>query len=400
MYRSALAAVDGEACVLRRLREQPLPGRVWTVAIGKAAAAMLSGARQALGSGLEHALLITKTGHAAGPWPAWCEVIEAGHPLPDAGSLRAGLRLLEMLATAPEDVQLLFLISGGASSLVEVLPEGMALADLQRLNAWLLASGWPIGRINALRRRLSRIKGGRLLDHLQGRPVRALLISDVPDDDPAVIGSGLLFPVAKDLQSEPDAVPDWLHLWLERAAMQDAQTGERAKIEAEIVARLDQALAAAAESAAAAGYPVYRAAARLDGDATEAGITIATTLLTGAPGIYLWGGETTVQLPEHSGQGGRCQQLALAAAVCLAGHDDIVLLAAGTDGSDGPSDAAGACIDGRTLHRGMSEGLDPQRALARADAGHFLEAAGDLLDTGPTGTNVTDLVIGLKTFDI
>lgn len=383
--------------MLRQLRSRPLAGRVWAVAIGKAAAAMLAGARQALGANLEHALLITKTGHAAGPWPAHCEVIEAGHPLPDAGSLRAGQRLLELLATAPEAVQFLFLISGGASSLVEVLPEGMTLEDLQRLNSWLLASGWPIGQVNALRRRLSRIKGGRLLAHLHGRPVRALLISDVPDDDPAVIGSGLLFPAAEGFQSTPDAVPDWLHPWLERVAMQDDQANEWPQPEAEIVARLDQALDAAAGHALVLGYPVYRAPAHLDGDAAEAGVRIATTLLTGAPGIYLWGGETTAQLPEQPGQGGRCQHLALAAAELLAGRGDIVLLAAGTDGSDGPGDAAGACVDGQTLLRGESEGLDAQRALAQADAGRFLEAAGDLLDTGPTGTNVTDLVIGLKT---
>lgn len=376
-----------------------MPGQVWAVAIGKAAAAMLTGAWRALGAGLEHALLITKPGHAGGPWPVYCEVIEAGHPLPDANSLCAGRRLLELLAEAPEGVQWLFLISGGASSLVEALPEGMTLEDLQRLNAWLLASGWPIGRINALRRHLSCIKGGRLLDHLPGQSVRALLISDVPDDDPTVIGSGLLFPPAEMMPLERAALPVWLCAGLDRAALRDAATVERPRVEAEIVARLDQALDAAAARAAAHGYPVYRATTRLDGDAVETGKRIAATLLSGAPGIYLWGGETTVRLPDHPGRGGRCQQLALAAAEVLAGQHGITLLAAGTDGSDGPGDAAGACIDGGTLARGALEGLDALTALRQADAGRFLEAAGDLLDTGPTGTNVTDMVIGLKTVE-
>lgn len=373
-----------------------MPGRVWAVAIGKAAAAMLAGARQALGDSLERALLVTKAGHAAGPWPAGCEIIEAGHPVPDAASLRAGRRLREWLAAAPPDVRLLFLISGGASSLVEVLPEGMMLEDSQRVNAWLLASGWPIGRMNALRRRLSRIKGGRLLDHLSGRNLRALLISDVPSDDPAVIGSGLLFPASEVEDVNSDELPYWLRPWLECAVVQDAWTGARPRVEAEIVARLDQALDAAASSANALGYAVHREALRLDGDAVEAGRRIAAILIAAAPGIYLWGGETTVRLPERPGQGGRCQQLALAAAEVLSGHEGIALLAAGTDGSDGPGDAAGACIDGQTIARGSQEGLDASIALRLADAGRFLEAAGDLIDTGPTGTNVTDLVIGLK----
>lgn len=373
-----------------------MSGRVWAVAIGKAAAAMLGGARQALGCALDRSLLVTKGGHSGGPWPADCEVIEAGHPLPDAGSLRAGQRLLELLAAAPPDVQLLFLISGGASSLVEVLPAGRVLDDLQRLNGWLLASGWPIGRMNALRRRLSCIKGGRLLDHLQGRTVRALLISDVPGDDPAVIGSGLLFPPSGIEDVDPGEVPNWLRPWLESTKVLDVRTGARPRVEAEIVARLDQALDAGARCADALGYSVHRAALRLEGDAAATGRRIAAALLSGTPGIHLWGGETTVQLPERPGQGGRCQQLALAAAEVLAGHKEIALLAAGTDGSDGPGDVAGACVDGATIVRGSEEGFDAQTALRLADAGRFLAAAGDLIDTGPTGTNVTDLVIGLK----
>lgn len=387
--------MDGQSCVRRQLLARPMPGRVWAVAIGKAAAAMLAGAWQSLNDGLERALLVTKPGHAAGVWPVSCEVIEAGHPVPDAASLHAGQRLLELLTDAPPDVQFLFLISGGASSLVEVLPEGMTLEDVRRVNTWLLASGWPIGRMNALRRRLSRIKGGRLLDHLQGRKVRALLISDVPGDDPAVIGSGLLFPAPDRESVDPGGVPGWLRAWLEKA-VEPARTGTRVQVEAEVVARLDQALDAAAAHAGSLGYAVHRETVRLDGDAVEAGRRIATILIAGAPGIYLWGGETTVQLPEQPGQGGRCQQLALAAAEVLAGHTGIALLAAGTDGSDGPGDAAGACVDGVTIARGSLEGLNASTALRQADAGRFLAAAGDLIDTGPTGTNVTDVVIGLK----
>lgn len=397
LYHSALTAVQGDRCVARELQRRPLGGRVWGVAIGKAAAAMLAGAHSVLAERLEHALLITKHGHAAGPWPADWEIIEAGHPLPDAASLRAGERLLACLTGAPADVEWLFLLSGGASSLVEVLPEAMTLDELQRVNAWLLASGWPIGRMNAVRRRLSRIKGGRLLDHLGGRPARALLISDVPGDDPAVIGSGLLAASGDVMPIDDRGLPDWLQARLAAADRAAARaSSHRPAVTSAVVASLDQALDAAAARAAALGYAVHRATARLDGDAAAAGRRIADQLQAGAPGVYVWGGETTVQLPERPGQGGRCQQLALVAAERLAGNSSVALLAAGSDGSDGPGDAAGACVDGATAQRGRDYGFDVRDSLARADAGRFLEATGDLIDTGPTGTNVTDLVIGVK----
>lgn len=397
LFRAALSAVDGCRCTERRLLDQPIEGPVRAVAIGKAAESMLGGAVEALGPKLEQSLLITKTGHVRGRLPAGTEIIESGHPLPDDNSLSAGQRLLEFLAAGPADGQWLFLISGGASSLVEVPVAGASLADLQRLNRWLLASGLPIAQMNALRQRLSRIKGGRLLPCLRGRPVRALLISDVPGDDPAIIGSGLLFPPADEPALVPAILPDWLQSLLAQVTGPETTRPEpTAPVRAEIVASLDQALDAAAMAARADRFPVYRATSRLEGDAAQTGRDLAAALVHGAPGVYLWGGETTVRLPDNPGRGGRCQHMALAAAEILAGQHGIALLAAGTDGSDGPGDVAGACVDGQTLARGRAEGLDARNALAQADAGGFLAAAGDLLDTGPTGTNVTDVVIGIK----
>lgn len=400
LYQAALKAVDGRVCVRHWLREHPFDGPVRAVAIGKAAAAMLAGAAEALGGRLQGSLLITRRGYVPAA-AAGVEIIEAGHPLPDANSLLAGERLLAFLADGAGDSRGLFLISGGASSLVEAPVAGVTLADLQRLNQWLLAGGLPIAQINALRRRLSRIKGGRLLGHLHGRTARCLLISDVAGDDPAVIGSGLLFPPAREPALDTKAWPDWLQELLVRASatMPPPAPGPDADIVAEIVAGLDRALDAAADAARAAGLPVQRAAGRLDGDAEATGHALAEALLRGGPGVYLWGGETTVRLPARPGQGGRCQHLALAAARVLAGRQGVTLLAAGTDGSDGPGEAAGACVDGGTLARGALEGLDANAALEQADSGRFLAAAGDLIDTGPTGTNVTDLVIGIKGVD-
>lgn len=398
VYQAALAAVEGRKRVRAALAGRRPPRPVRAVAVGKAASAMLSGAFDALGADIEAALLITKHGYgpAAGALPR-TECIEAGHPVPDGRSLRAGAALLRFIADAPPGGAWLMLISGGASSLVEVLPEGRGLADLQRMNERLLAGGFAIDGLNAVRRRLSRIKGGGLALHLArhgaGR-VLALLMSDVPDDDPGVIGSGLLH--APPTLETPPALPAWLGSWLEDAAPPPADAAVLPAIETVIVASLDLALAAAARAGAELGLDVHRHPKRLAGDAAATGRCLARTLLAAPPGLHLWGGETTVVLPAAAGYGGRCQQLALASAEVLDGCADCALLAGATDGSDGPTDVAGALVDGSTVPRGRSAGLDAARALAAADAGSYLAATGDLIDTGPTGSNVNDVVLALK----
>lgn len=392
LYQSALRAVEGRCSVALHLASQSLVGRIWVVALGKAAASMLQGAQDTLR--IERALLITKPGHAPFPSSPLIEILEAGHPIPDARSLAAGQRLLAYIAMAPVDVEWLFLISGGTSSLVEVLQDGVTLSDLQRVNQWLLASGWPIDQMNTLRQRLSRIKGGQLCGYLRGRPARALLISDVPDDDPGTIGAGPL--VVNRLERPwPDSLPSWLERLL--SSLSAAPETDCSRVTTHIVADLDKALAAVVAAADQHGLTIQLHSERLAGEAEQVGLNLALQLRKAQAGLHLWGGETTVRLPPQPGQGGRCQQLALAAAQQLAGDDRITLLAAGTDGSDGPGEAAGACIDGTTLLRGLRAGQDAQLALQSANAGAFLEAAGDLLETGPTGTNVTDLVIALKT---
>src|SRR3569623_1296672 len=378
------------------LAANPVRGVQHVVAIGKAAAPMLEGAQAALGQALRAALLITKPGYAT---PAAARIlgvslIEAGHPLPDESSMHAGAALLDFIAATPPYAPLLFLLSGGASSLVEVLPAGVSLTHLRRANGWLLGSGLDIHAVNAVRRRLSCIKGGRLASRLGGRRAVQLLISDVAGDDPAAIGSGLLL-ADEEICGEVDTVvPDWLRPLFAQAP--PLAPLSRPAVATHIVATLAHALAAAARAAQGLGYAEHRLADRLCGDAATQGRRLAAELLNGRACIHLWGGETTVAVPDHPGRGGRNQQLALAAALALAGHDKVYLLAAGSDGSDGPGGDAGALVDGATVARGAAAGWAAADCLQRADAGSFLEASGDLIRTGPTGTNVTDLAIGFK----
>ncbi len=395
IYQAGIDRVDGERAVVRSL--EPVDTPVSVIAIGKAAQAMIRGAAAVLGEQLEGGIAISKPGHLDFDWlrEHGLEAVEGGHPLPDAGSLEAGRRLLEFLGALPPGRPLLFLISGGASSLVEVPVDGVDLEFLQRANHWLLGSGLSIVAMNRMRRSLSRIKGGGLLAFLGGRPARCLLISDVPGDDPAVIGSGLLVaPPADGPEPVPGRLPEWLGERISR--LPKSRPAEASPVEIEVVACLRDAREAAARKAGELGYPVGLSHAHLSAEAENTGRRLALELIDSMPGVYVWGGEPSVRLPEQPGRGGRCQHLALGAATVIEGRSDVCLLAAGTDGGDGPGEDAGAMVDGGTLGRGKREGLDARECLRRADSGSFLEASGDLVHTGPTGTNVMDLVIGVK----
>ena len=358
---------------------------------------MAMGAVDALGQRLIDGLVISKPGHLE-PAPlaaAGLRSLEGAHPVPNRQSLMAGRELLAYLDGLPPERPVLFLISGGASSLLEVLKPGLRLEDLQAVNQWLLGSGLPIGRMNQLRKSLSAVKGGGLLRYLGGRRGLALMISDVPGDDPAVIGSGLL--VADD-SAEAElsglALPDWIReLSTETAADPSAAA---AAIDIRILAGLRDAREAAAEEARRLGYKVHLNHAFISADAENSGRRLVLELLDSWPGVYVWGGEPSVQLPAAPGRGGRNQHLALAAAMVIEGRDDVCFLSAGTDGTDGPGEDAGALVDGGTLGRARRDGFDAVDCLARADSGSLLQASGDLIHTGPTGTNVMDLMLGLK----
>lgn len=357
IWQAGVAAVGGYAAVARALDGATPPDRI--LAVGKAAAEMARAALDRFGP--VPTLVVTKDGHAEG-LPAGTEVIEAAHPVPDARSLTAGHALREAVAGMPDGSELLLLVSGGASSLAEDLVPGQTLDDLAALNRRLLAAGLDIGAMNRERRKISRVKGGGLLQGFGGARVRVLAISDVPGDDLAVIGSGI------------GAAPD----------------NPGFAFEAQIVASNAVARAAAAEAARGMGLEVLVCEEALHDDLGALRTRIGAMLREMGSGVIVLGGEPTVVLPDNPGRGGRNQALALALAGEIAGQDGLTVVVGGTDGSDGPTDAAGGVVDGATWGDGAEE------AMARADSGPYLEAREALLRTGPTGTNVMDLLVALR----
>lgn len=407
IFAIGLKAVNGRFCVGQFLSQNKLPTqRVWVAAIGKAASSMMSGACDFFDlskhkAQLIEGLVITKQGHSSAIGEPRITIIESDHPIPTQRSLDAGQQLVEFVKQVPENDTLLFLISGGSSALVEVLPEnGLAnktkLEQLQALNYLLLSNPWPIAVINQVRQSVSCIKNGKLLNNIKTPHCIQLTLSDVANNDVSIIGSGLLVTGTKAYSDNTIELPDWVKQ-MQAAASSSLQSpsGKRRHVEHAIIADNAQARNAIEQYAALNDLEII-VNETIEGEIQAVSKMIATTLREGSPGLYVWGGETVVNLPENPGQGGRCQSLALHVAEEIDQHNDIVLLAIGTDGTDGPGDAAGALIDGLTIQRGTQSGLDSRQELSRANAGEYLAETGDLIDTGPTGTNVMDLVIGLK----
>ncbi len=400
-FRAALDAVDARRCVRASLAARPVSGTWHVVAVGKAAGAMALGAADVLGERLAGGIVVTPPGHIPDALRAHAphmHIVTSSHPVPDERSLAAGEAVAQFIAALPGHAPLLFLVSGGASALLERPRAGVTLDDLAQVNRWALASGAPITQVNAIRRRLSRLKGGGLAAMAGNRRSLALMISDVPRDEPRVIGSGLLHAPDPAETLETATLPPQVRAALEAAGADDRQTTPP-RVRTRMVATLRMACAAAAAKAASLGYAPHRNRVRMTGDAAGLGTRWAARARRLPPRtLAIQGGESTVELPVRPGRGGRNQHLALAAAIALEARDirDVWLLAAGTDGIDGTTADAGAIVDAGTCGRGRDAGYDPHVSLAAADSGSFLEAAGDLLHTGATLTNVGDLVLALK----
>lgn len=413
---------DGKALIADRRRHSLGDGRrVYLVAVGKAAGAMAAAVEEVLAggasdgaAGLAEGLIVTKYGHAEG-YRGACAVVEAGHPVPDAASVRAGEAVVSLLGRVREEDLLVVAVSGGASALLCAPVEGISLEDKQRTTDLLLRAGADIGELNCVRKHLSRLKGGRLVARANGASVLGLVLSDAVGDAFDVIGSGLTAP---DPSTFAQAVEVLLRrgiagqvsaavlTYLERGAAGDLP--ETPKAGGEVFARTTnvlvgssrQALAAAAMEAERLGYQAVVVSSTVQGEASEVARAHAALVREAAREVgdrrvcLLSGGETTVTV-RGAGKGGRNQEFALALAMALDGEAEVACLSAGTDGTDGPTDAAGAMITGETVRRAQAMGLDAAEYLERNDSYAFFERLGDLVKTGPTGTNVMDVNVML-----
>lgn len=419
-YREALRAVDPEALVAAALRPGPdalgsgpaegltAPRRLHLLAVGKAAAPMARAAERHLGDRFQRALAVVPRGY--GLEGLRTPVLEASHPLPDASSLAAARAAQSLVEAVRPDEILLVLLSGGASSLLALPAAGLELGELARATSLLLAAGMPIDALNVVRKHLSALAGGRLALCCAAARVEVLLISDVPGDAIDVIGSG---PFAADASTYRDAL-DCLRerCLLEKlpAAVRDCLLegvqGRRSETPAPGDPRLRAvrhtllggnatARAAAAGSLRARGWRCFDFPAPFTGEARRVGRALASLAWASrgsTPLCIVAGGESRVQV-RGAGRGGRSQELALAAALELEGREGCALLAAGTDGRDGPTDAAGAFADGGTVARGRVLGLEAAHALEANDSYGFFSREGGLFRTGATRTNVMDLAL-------
>jgi hydroxypyruvate reductase len=396
IYQAGLDAVAGKAVVNEEIKNNKYPKQFHVVSIGKAADAMLQGVPE---TRIISGLLISKHGHISKhflqnslhkPQNTKIKCIESDHPIPKVDSIKAGKALVQYLTSLPTKEPCLFLISGGTSALVEVLQEDWTLDDLSELTDYLLANAYPINKINAVRKQLSKIKGGGLWDYLGERDVHCLMISDVPNDAPTDIGSGLLFPATQQV-----TLPKLPSKWLKKI-QPSKQKSHPDNFNWKIIASLSKAKDASAVYAKDLGYTVRVMSAFMEGEASSVAIECVQTIKKTPNTLFIWGGETTVHLPENAGKGGRNQHLALAGALAMQGANDAYLLSAGTDGTDGMTSATGALVDNHTVEKGRKLGLDAEQYLQQANSNTFLSKTDELIVTGATGTNVMDLVIGIS----
>jgi hydroxypyruvate reductase len=426
---AALAAVEPGAAVQRRVRREGnrliVDGRaydldayehLWVIGGGKAAAAMAAALHALAGDRVGGGLVVTKHGHGGSRSLGGVDVVEAGHPLPDEAGVAAAERVEDVARQAGSTGRdlVLTVLSGGCSALWTLPAHGLSLADLQATTELLLRAGATIGELNAVRKHVSRLKGGDLARLAAPSPVITLVLSDVVGDPPDTIASG---PAAPDPSTFEDA---WAVL--ERyelagrvpatvvAHLRAGLRGERpetlkegdprlAHVQTVIVGSNRLAAEAAAQEARRQGFNPLILSTFVEGEARQVARVAAALAREVAtydrpvprPACLVWGGETTVTV-RGTGRGGRNQELALAAAIALDGVPGVLLMALGTDGTDGPTDAAGAVSTGETMARARAAGLDAGSYLANNDAYPFFEALNDLIRTGPTGTNVNDLL--------
>ncbi len=410
---AVLAAADAGSAVRehlhlagRELRAGPVAVRlsdqskVILIALGKAAPAMAESAARVLGRRLTGGVAAVPIGTTAKP-PERVDFVPAGHPLPDVGSLAAGESAARLLRGLSHDDLVLALISGGGSAMFEMPMTGLRLQDLRDLDRALLRSGATVDAFNTVRAACSRVKGGGLARLAAPARTVALIVSDVLDDRLSVIASGPTVLRRRDGAAARrelrrlglwDGAPESIRGCLRRRAVSSPTTPRPVNV---LIGNASRALEGAHLAAAAIGFKPRLVTRRMSGQAAEVGAVLGRRLRRSArPACWLLAGETTVHV-DRPGQGGRNQELALAAAIALEGAPGVAVMTLATDGVDGPTDAAGAIVTGNTYTALLEAGVDPLAALEAHDSHPALDRVGALIRTGPTGTNVGDIVVCL-----
>lgn len=397
----AILAVLPDAAVKQVLCDVRSDRPVHLVAIGKAAWKMAQAACQALGDRVVSGVVITKYGHAQSPLDR-IEIIEAGHPVPDENSVRGARRALALADTLGEGDRVLFLVSGGGSALFELPLPGVTLEDIASVTKQLLARGADIAEINAVRKHLSAVKGGRFARRCAPADVLSIVLSDVLGDALDSIASGPAHPDATTSQGALRIAEKYRVTLSEgaRRALEQETPKALDNVQTRIIGNVTRLCTQAASTARALGYAPLVLTTTLDCEARDAGSFLAAIAREvrrsgnpmQAPCAVILGGETVVHL-RGDGRGGRNQELALSAALGIAGLEKTLIFSIGSDGTDGPTDAAGGMVTGDFAKRCREEGLSAEAFLDNNDAYTILARMGGLIMTGPTGTNVNDLTV-------
>jgi len=402
MVKDIIADNMPQKAVVNALASKSFVGKkLYMIAIGKAAWTMAKAASDYLGDKIETGIVITKYDHSMGDIPR-VKIFEAGHPIPDENTVAATSAVLALAENLGEDDEVLFLVSGGGSALFEAPQDGVKLEDLAAITNKLLASGAGIVEINMIRKRLSKVKAGRFAALVSPASIFQVVLSDVLGDRLDAIASG---PAAPDASTSGEAFAIAEKYGLEltplQAELMHRETPKTANnVETVITGSVSSLCEAAAASAKALGLTPYVLTTSLDCQAAEAGKFLAAIARDTQRGVthfsrpcaIIAGGETVVKITGN-GLGGRNQEMALSAAMGIAGLENTIIFAIGSDGTDGPTDAAGGLVDGETMAKLAAQGISIEKTLANNDSYHALKAAGGLIITGPTGTNVNDVAV-------
>lgn len=392
-----------DKAVKNKLKELNVQSEVRLVSIGKAAWRMANAAKEVLGDRIKKGIVITKYKHSEGPIEG-IEIYEAGHPTPDENTIKATKRALEITSNLSENDTVLFLVSGGGSALFEMPKDGISLSEMQDLTNQLLKSGANIIEINTIRKHLSKVKGGRFAQHVYPAKVLSLVLSDVLGDRLDTIASGPAYPDSSTSQQAIDVIEKY-KLKVSNDilnALKEETPKELPNIETYIIGSVKVSCDKAMEKARELGFNTIILTTQLNCEAKEAGrflAAIGKEILENnrpipKPAAVILGGEAVVHV-KGNGKGGRNQELALSFAIEIEGLEKIALCSFGTDGTDGPTDAAGGIVDGQTCEKIRKAGYSPEKLLENNDSYNALKIANDLLITGPTGTNVNDLIVML-----